>query len=85
MNIINLEKYIFIEYLNEITKKKINKLKKVHLICSLKISNNEELKQFLQIINFSRKNQIPLYLINNYKIAIKYKIEIKHILIISAD
>ena len=57
MNIINLEKYIFIEYLNEITKKKINKLKKVHLICSLKISNNEELKQFLQIINFSRKNQ----------------------------
>ena len=33
MNIINLEKYIFIEYLNEITKKKINKLKKVHLIC----------------------------------------------------
>ena len=75
MNIINLEKYIFIECLNEITKKKINKLKKVHLICSLKISNNEELKQFLQIINFSRKNQIPLYLINNYKIAIKYKID----------
>jgi thiamine monophosphate synthase len=74
MNIINLEKYIFIEYINEIIKRKIVKQKKPHLIYTLKINNNDELEHFLQIVNFSKKNQIPLYLVNNYKLAIKYRI-----------
>jgi len=74
MNIINLEKYIFIECLNEIIKNKITKLSKTHLICTLKINTIEELERFLKILYFSKKNQIPLYLVNNYKIAIKYKI-----------
>ena len=74
MNIINLEKYIFIDRLNEKIKHKIIKLKKTHLIYSLRINDNEELKQFIELINFSKKNKIPLYLMDNYKIAIKYKI-----------
>jgi len=75
MNIINLEKYIFIDYLNEKIKSEIIKLKKAHLIYSPKIDNNEGLKQFLQIINFTNKNKIPLYVVDNFKIAIKYKID----------
>jgi thiamine monophosphate synthase len=74
MNIINLEKYIFIDYLNEKIIREIIKLKKARLIYSLKTNNNEGLKQFLQIINFTKKNKIPLYLMDNYKIAIKYKL-----------
>ena len=75
MNIINLEKYIFIDCLNEKIKKEIIKLKKIRLIYSLKINNNQTLEQFLQIVDFSKKNKIPLYYADNYKIAIKYKIE----------
>ena len=75
MNIINLEKYIFIDCLNERIKKEISKLKKTRLIYSLKINNNQALEQFLQIIDFSKKNKIPLYYADDYKIAIKYKIE----------
>jgi thiamine monophosphate synthase len=75
MNIINLEKYIFIDRLNEKIKKEIIKLKKIRLIYSLKINNNQTLEQFLQIVDFSKKNKIPLYYADNYKIAIKYKIE----------
>ena len=75
MNIINLEKYIFIDCLNERIKKEIIKLKKTRLIYSLKINSNQALEQFLQIVNFSKKNKIPLYYTDDYKIAIKYKID----------
>lgn len=75
MNIINLEKYIFIDQLNEKIKKNIIKLKKTHLIYSLKSNKDEIYKEFLQIINFTKKNKIPLYLLDNYKIAIKYKLD----------
>ena len=75
MNIINLEKYIFIDSLNERIKKEIIKLKKTRLIYSLKINNNQALVQFLQIVDFSKKNKIPLYYADDYKVAIKYKIE----------
>jgi len=75
MNIINLEKYIFIDCLNEKIKKRIIKLKNCHLVYSLRINKNEKLEQFLQIVNFSKKNKIPLYPLDNYKIAIKYKLK----------
>lgn len=75
MNIINLEKYIFIDQLNEKIKKNIIKLKKPHLVYSLKNNKDEIYKEFLQIINFTKKNKIPLYLLDNYKIAIKYKLD----------
>jgi thiamine monophosphate synthase len=75
MNITNLEKYIFIECLTERIKKEIIKLKKTHLVYSLKINNNEGQEQFLDIVDFSKKNKIPLYLVDNYKSAIKYKID----------
>ena len=75
MNIINLEKYIFIDQLNEKIKKNIIKLKRAHLIYSLKSNKDEIYKEFLQIINFTKKNKIPLYLLDNYKIAIKYKLD----------
>ena len=67
MNIINLEKYIFIDCLDEKIKKNIIKLKNCHLIYSL--------EQFLQIIDFKKKNKIPLYVLDNYRIAIKYKLD----------
>lgn len=75
MNIINLEKYIFIDCLDEKIKKNIIKLKNCHLIYSVRINKNEILEQFLQIIDFKKKNKIPLYVLDNYRIAIKYKLD----------
>ena len=64
-----LEYYIFIEELNEIIVSNLIKLKKkkikIHIICSE--------KSYLIISKFSEKNKIPLYIINNLKLAIQYK------------
>ena len=66
-----LDYYIFIEELNEIIVRNLIKLKqkkiKVHIICTK--------KDFLIISKFSKKNKIPLYFINNLKLAIQYKAE----------
>jgi thiamine monophosphate synthase len=66
-----LEYYIFIEELNEIIVSNLIKLKqnkfKIHIIYTK--------KNYLIISKFSKKNKIPLYFINNFKLAIQYKAE----------
>ncbi len=66
-----LDYYIFIEELNEIIVRNLIKLKqkkiKIHIICSE--------KNYLIILKFSKKNKIPLYFINNLRLAIQYKAE----------
>ncbi len=66
-----LEYYIFIEELNEIIVRNLIKLKqkkiKIHIICSE--------KNYLIISKFSTKNKIPIYFINNLRLAIKYKVK----------
>jgi thiamine monophosphate synthase len=66
-----LDYYIFIEELNEIIVRNLIKLKqkkiKIHIICTK--------KDYLIISKFSKKNKIPLYFINNLRIAIQYKAE----------
>jgi thiamine monophosphate synthase len=64
-----LDYYIFIEELNEIIARNIIKLKqkkiKIHIICTE--------KSYLIITKFSKKNKIPLYFVDNLKLAIQYK------------
>jgi thiamine monophosphate synthase len=66
-----LEYYIFIEELNEIIVRNLIKLKqnkiKIHIICSE--------KNYLIISKFSKKNKIPIYFINNLRLAIQYKVK----------
>jgi len=66
-----LEYYIFIEELNEIIASNLIKLKqkkiKIHIICSE--------KNYFIISKFSKKNKIPLYFINNLRLAIQCKVE----------
>jgi len=66
-----LEYYIFIEELNEIIVSNLIKLKQkkinIHIICSE--------KNYLIIYKFSKKNKIPLYFINNLRLAIQCKVE----------
>ena len=66
-----LDYYIFIEELNEIIVRNLVKLKqkkiKIHIIYTK--------KDYLIISKFSKKNKIPLYFINNLRLAIQYKAE----------
>ena len=66
-----LDYYIFIEELNEIIVRNLIKLKqkkiKIHIIWTK--------KDYLIISKFSKKNKIPLYFINNLRLAIQYKAE----------
>jgi hypothetical protein len=64
-----LDYYIFIEEINEIIIKNIISLKrkkiKLNIIISIKNSD--------KIIKFAKANQIPLFVINSVKFAIKKK------------
>jgi thiamine-phosphate pyrophosphorylase len=68
-----LKKYIFIKNLDENIKKYIKKLNNVQIIFNNEHFDNFSLKECLQIKDFCTKNKIPLYIINNYKIALKIK------------
>jgi thiamine-phosphate pyrophosphorylase len=68
-----IKKYIFIKNLNEKIKKNIKKLNNVQIIYNNEDFNNISIKQLIEIRDFCLKNKIPLYIINNYKIALKIK------------
>ena len=73
MIINKLKKYIFIKDLNEEIKKNIKKLSNVEIIINNIDFNEISLRHFFGIQSFCKKNKIPFYIINNYKIALKYK------------
>ena len=69
----NLKKYIFIKNLDEKIIKNIIKLNNVQIIFNNEEFNNVSLKQCIEIRDFCLKKKIRLYLINNYKMALKIK------------
>jgi thiamine monophosphate synthase len=73
MIINKLKKYIFIQNLNEEIKKNIKKLSNVRIIINNIDFNEISLRQILEIQNFCKKNKIPFFIIDNYKIALKFK------------
>jgi len=73
MIINKLKKYIFIQNLNEEIKKNIKKLSNVRIIINNIDFNEISLRQILEIQNFCQKNKIPFFIIDNYKIALKFK------------
>jgi thiamine-phosphate pyrophosphorylase len=64
--------FVFLDELNSTIKQNIVKIRNINVI--IDISKPEEnFKLFLNSIFFLRKNRIPFFLKNDYKIAIKYK------------
>ena len=64
--------FVFLDELNSTIKQNIVKIRNINVI--IDISKPEEnFKLFLNLIFFLRKNRIPFFLKNDYKIAIKYK------------
>lgn len=73
MLINNLKKYIFVKNLNEKIKKNIKKLYNAKVIYTSTNFNNESIAKCFELKKFCSKNNIPLYIINNFKVALKIK------------
>ena len=74
MNITTIEKFIFITDFNLIIKNKIKKLKNLSLIYLHDFYDSSKIKTLLNIQQFTKKQKIPLYIKDNYNLAIQCKI-----------
>ena len=63
--------YIFIERINNLIEKKILKLKNIRIIYE---NTNIPSENFLKVIKFCKVNKIKLYVLDNFRIALKYKL-----------
>ena len=63
--------YIFIESFNNLIEKKILKLKNIGIIYE---NTNIPSENFLKVIKFCKVNKIKLYVLDNFRIALKYKL-----------
>ena len=63
--------YIFIESFNNLIEKKILKLKNIRIIYE---NANMPSENFFRVIKFCKINKIKLYVLDNFKIALKYKL-----------
>jgi len=68
----NINYYLFLNNLNEINFKNINIFKNLSIIYQFNSSNYDNITNIITIKNFCRKKKISFFLINNFKIAIKY-------------
>ena len=65
--------FFFTTYINEEISKNVVKFKNIAIIYNNKYIENEN--NFLKIKNFCRKNNIKFFIIDNLKLAIKYKLD----------
>jgi thiamine monophosphate synthase len=65
--------YFFTTYINEQISKNVVKFKNIAIIYNSKYIENES--NFLKIKNFCKKNNIKFFIIDNFKLAIKYKLD----------
>lgn len=65
--------YYFTTYINEQISKNVVKFRNIAIIYNSKYIENES--NFLKIKNFCKKNNIKFFIIDNLKIAIKYKLD----------
>jgi thiamine monophosphate synthase len=63
--------YIFIESFNNLIEKKILKLKNIRIIYE---NANMPSENFFRVIKFCKINKIKLYVLDNFRIALKYKL-----------
>lgn len=65
--------FFFTTYINEEIGKNVVKFKNIAIIYNDKYIKNEN--AFLKIKNYCRKNNIKFFIVDNFKLAIKYKLD----------
>lgn len=73
MNKILYKHYVFLDTINSLIEKNLNKIKNVNIIVNINHNNKRDLTEKLSIINFAKKNKIPFFLKNNYNDCLKSK------------
>ena len=73
MNKILYKHYVFLDTINSLIEKNLNKIKNINIIVNVNYNNKESLEKELSIINFAKKNKIPFILKNNYQKCLKNK------------
>jgi thiamine-phosphate pyrophosphorylase len=68
----NIKFYFFIDTLDEIIKKNIKNFKNISFIYKSNISNNINLSNINTIRIFCKKNQIPFFFTNDFKLAKRF-------------
>ena len=63
--------YVFLDTINSLIEKNLNKIKNINIIVDINHNNKGELKAKLSIINFAKKNKIPFFLKNDYNECFK--------------
>ena len=71
MNKILYKHYVFLDTINSLIEKNLNKIKNINIIVDINHNNKRELKEKLSIINFAKKNKIPFFLKNDYNECFK--------------
>lgn len=66
-----LKAYVFIDNFNSLIEKKIKKIKNIGIIYE---NTNIPNENFFKILKFCKRNKFKLYILDNFKTAIKYKI-----------
>jgi len=66
-----LKVYVFIDNFNSLIEKKIKNIKNIGIIYE---NTNIPNENFFRVLKFCKKNKIKLYILDNFKTVIKYKI-----------
>ena len=70
------KKFLFLDNINELISKNICKIKDISIIILINPSeenNQTKINKFYEIIHFCKANNLPFFVSNNYKLAIKTK------------
>jgi len=73
MNKILYKHYVFLDTINSLIEKNLNKIKNINIIVNINHNNKGDLKEKLSIINFAKKNKIPFFLKNDFNDCLKSK------------
>jgi thiamine monophosphate synthase len=73
MNKLLYKHYVFLDTINSLIEKNLNKIKNINIIVNINHNNKGDLKEKLSIINFAKKNKIPFFLKNDFNDCLKNK------------
>jgi thiamine monophosphate synthase len=73
VNKILYKHYVFLDTINSLIEKNLNKIKNINIIVDINHKNKKCLIAKHSIINFAKKNKIPFFLKNDYNECLKNK------------
>jgi thiamine-phosphate pyrophosphorylase len=64
--------YVFLEKIDKIISNNLLKFKNLNVIINIKTTDQTHIQKTLPIIKFCKKNNVPFFLLDNYRLCTKY-------------